>query len=617
MADKFLDQIKEDIQTIKNIWIDNDSKLENDWYVFNYWVLNYLYHIDIEDISDCITEYNDKGVDCFVHFEDAKELYIIQNYYYAEQSNLKREHIADFLISPLYFLSENLYTRSKNLQDIFNTIKDDKDYTVYLYCYTTKSINSISKDILSLFEKNDYNYTFSVEVKLIDLNGLRNIYEGKRFDNTVSFEFDFRNSKKESIEQSSEQHDKENNVDVTYIVVNVYEIYEMLKKSFNASYNLFDKNIREYLGLKGKRAKTNREIQSTLLNDIERNRFFYYNNGITIVCDHFYKPQTNGRKSFLRVVQPQIVNGCQTVNTIYNTIEDFSADKEEGEVVKLFKHCSILVKIFKINKTNDAEKTIYENIVRYTNTQTGIAAKDFASKDEYFKNLQDNFSARGFYLIVKQSDKHKFESDIIMFEKMKSFSADKVDIFDKTVNKPSDLFIDLDKMLKSLLAFYYDGYTAFKSGSSTLNEHSTKYYVNFSKKLLDYFSTDEMINLYLTYEKSGGTTIARTDRYPIPYYMMDLIGRFIKLSESGKYDYQKVKNKLSYLFSTKEIFNEIFNKFCEVIEDYGENFKENGIDYSTMTKNREIDSELLETLIKAKIKEAHRNNWAYFIEYMS
>lgn len=28
MADKFLDQIKEDLQTIKNIWIDNDKNLK-------------------------------------------------------------------------------------------------------------------------------------------------------------------------------------------------------------------------------------------------------------------------------------------------------------------------------------------------------------------------------------------------------------------------------------------------------------------------------------------------------------------------------------------------------------------------------------------------------------
>ncbi len=119
MGNNFLAQINEDIQNIKKIWIDQDSKLSSDWYAFNYWILNYLYHIDIENIPDCITEYNDKGIDCFVHFEDEKELYIIQNFYYTEQSSIKRESISDFLISPLHYLSNNSYSRSKVLQDIY------------------------------------------------------------------------------------------------------------------------------------------------------------------------------------------------------------------------------------------------------------------------------------------------------------------------------------------------------------------------------------------------------------------------------------------------------------------------------------------------------------------
>ena len=358
-------------------------------------------------------------------------------------------------------------------------------------------------------------------------------------------------------------------------------------------------------------------FRSTLLDDTERNRFFYYNNGITIICDDFYKNKNNN-KWFLNLSQPQIVNGCQTVNTIYNTIEELLENESEGEIVKVFKNCSILVKIFKVNKRNDSEKIIYENIVKYTNTQTAISAKDFASKDNYFINLQENFMTRGFYLIVKQSDKYKYEKDSEHFQKMKVLSSERLMMFDKIANKPSDLFIDLDKMLKALLAFYYDGYTAFKKGTCTLHETSVKYYLNFSKKIMDYFSTDAMINLFLTYEKSGGMKVARTNRYPIPYYMMDFLGRFIKSSENAEFDEKKVTDKLSYLFSSKEIFEEVYDKICQIIEDYGDDFIEtNEVDYSTMTKNREIDSSLVEKCQKQKIKDATRNNWKYFLKYMS
>lgn len=36
-----------------------------------------------------------------------------------------------------------------------------------------------------------------------------------------------------------------------------------------------------------------------------------------------------------------------------------------------------------------------------------------------------------------------------------------------------------------------------------------------------------------------------------------------------------------------------------------------------MTKNREIDTDLIEKHHRQKMKEAVRNNWVYFIEYMS
>lgn len=618
METNFLTQIKNDIQQIKETWLSNDSKIEKDYYAFNYWILNYLFHIDIENISDCITEYNDKGIDCFVHFEDSKELYIIQNCYFSEQTNLKREHVADFLTTPLTILSNNSYSRSKSLQEIFNNIKDKNDYTIYLYYYITKPKSSISNDILSLFDNPTFSYPFNVEIKLFDINEIQNIYEGERYEDVTHFEFDIKISRKELIEQNSEQHDKENNVNTAYTAVNIYEIFSMMEQSNRLKYDLFDKNIREYLGIKGKRGSVNKEILQTLKDEVERNRFFYYNNGITIICDDFKKSPSNGKKSYLKVFNPQIVNGCQTVNTIYEAIKSLSKGKNKADVIRDFKHCLVLLKIFKINKVNETEKKIYENIVRYTNTQAGITAKDFASKNDYFLNLKDDFLKRGFYLIVKQSDKNKYENDIETFERIKLISSDRVQIFNKSITKPKDLFIDLDKLLKCLMAFYFDGYIAFKYGSNTLHETSVTYYVNFSRKLRKYFTTDNMINLYLTFEKSGGTTYGRPNRTPIPYYLMDFLGRFIKSSENNNFDFDKANTKLSYLFTSKEIFEEIYDKFCQIIEDYSDEFQEiNKVDYSTMTKNRKIDSDLVAKYVKLKLKDAKRYNWNNFIEYMS
>ena len=612
MANQFLQQIKEDIQTIQNIYGDYDTKLENDWYAFNYWVLNYLYHIDIEDIPEHITEYNDKGIDCFVHFEDSKELYIIQNFYYSDSTNFGRKFMSDFLISPLHFLSNNLYTRSKILQDIFNSIKNDEEYIVYLYCYTTKSRNTISKDILSLFDKDINDYKFNVETKLFDIDKLEKIYHGERYEDVINFEYNITLTKKHIIEQLSEQHDKVSNVNTIYAAINVFTIYSMLKESFEKSYDLFDKNIREFLGIKGKKAKINKGIQDTLLNDTERNRFFYYNNGITIICNDI-KSDSKNQKTILTLSQPQIVNGCQTTNTIYQTIDKLLKEEDLGTVVNQFRHSSILVKIFKVDKSNDEDRIIYENIVRYTNTQTSISAKDFAGKDNYFLNLQKDFLARGFYLIVKQSDKYKFETDVKLFKKIRQRSNKTLDFFDRTATKPSDLFIDLDKLLKCLCAFYFDGYVAFTNGSCTLHENSSRYYTNFSKQINNYFSTNNMINLYLTFYDAGGTKV-RKERFPIPYYVMDFMSRGFKNGNDGEnFDTEKAANKLSYLFSSKDIYKEVFNTFKNMTEDYNDDY---GADYNIMIKQK-IDIKILNNLLEKKINDAKRYGWNYLFEYMS
>lgn len=610
----FLLQLEEDLKLIQTQWQLMDSKLEYDWYAFNYWVLNFLYHIDFEDISDCITEYNDKGIDCFVHYEDTKELYIIQNTYCSVNSSIRREHVSDFLVSPLSFLLNNKYARSPKLQEIFNNIKTDSEYTVYLYYYITKPKESISNDIQNLFTTSNYSsYEFEVVTKLISLDEIINIYEGKRFNEKILFEYSIKLLKKRLIDLRSEENDKTNNVNTAYFAMNVFEIYNMFIKSQKSKYNLFDRNIREYLGLKGKRGKTNSNIYKTLINPTERNRFFYYNNGITIICDKYISPNKNNQNLFT-VKQPQIVNGCQTVNTIVNTINDLIEEHGEKEVIRNFKHCDILVKVYEVNEDNDSDKNIYENIVKYTNSQTGFSTRDFASKNAFFLRLQEDFLKRGFYLIVRQSDQHTYANNNDLFERNKMLASSKCNIFNIDITKPKDLFIDLDKLLKALMAFYFDGYTAFKKSIYLLKESSEKYYIDFSKKITDFFSINNMINIYLIYVKSGGLIQGRKERYQIPYYILDFFGRFVKTPE---YEYKKANDKLNWLFDEKERFEEVYSKITEMVEDYAEKYmRNNSVDYSTMTKNREMDIELINDLIRDKEKEARRNNLQYFSEYI-
>ena len=192
--------------------------------------------------------------------------------------------------------------------------------------------------------------------------------------------------------------------------------------------------------------------------------------------------------------------------------------------------------------------------------------------------------------------------------------------FGLEITKPKDLFINLTQLLKVLLAFHYHAYVQKQNGKSVLNENSSKYYGNFSKKIRDYFSTDDMINLYLTYVKSGGLKYARVERYPIPYYMIGFLSHAIQQNiYDGNMDEttrQKRTDKLNMLFDNKGSFDEIYDKFCQIIEDYSDTYQlENNVDYSIMIKSK-IDETLLNKSIMQRCKEAQRNNWTAFLRYL-
>lgn len=74
--------------------------------------------------------------------------------------------------------------------------------------------------------------------------------------------------------------------------------------------NLFHANVRGHLGVLN---PVNREIAATL-RGADIHRFFFLNNGITIICDK-YLYQSGGFPVTLH--RPQIVNGRQTAETAY------------------------------------------------------------------------------------------------------------------------------------------------------------------------------------------------------------------------------------------------------------------------------------------------------------
>lgn len=151
----------------------------------------------------------------------------------------------------------------------------------------------------------------------------------------------------------------------------LYEIYQD---------DLFSANYRGFLGTK--RQKINTKIKSTVENNPER--FWAYNNGITILTTKFTDDKDNKRVVLEGI---SIINGAQTTGSIGKS----SASEDKLEKVKI--PCRII-------KSDDKE-TI-ERIVEYNNTQNEIKTWDKFSNDPLHRTLKKEFEVLGYDYSMKR-----------------------------------------------------------------------------------------------------------------------------------------------------------------------------------------------------------------------
>jgi hypothetical protein len=134
--------------------------------------------------------------------------------------------------------------------------------------------------------------------------------------------------------------------------------------------SLFNWNIRRFLGKKG-------EVNSGLTETLEKEpeNFFYYNNGISALCDRFDLNQKNRE---LKVHKLQIVNGAQTLGAIKNANND-----NLREVL-------VLVKLTAV-KHSSRERGIAAGLIKTNNTQNKLREPDFRSNDRIQQWLEVQF----------------------------------------------------------------------------------------------------------------------------------------------------------------------------------------------------------------------------------
>jgi hypothetical protein len=148
---------------------------------------------------------------------------------------------------------------------------------------------------------------------------------------------------------------------------------------------LFARNIRGFLGL----TDINRAMEATL---IERPEYFwYFNNGITIVCSGAQEIRQKG-KTVLRVNNPQVINGQQTTRVL--------AAQDE-----ISPSASVLTRVIQVPRDVDSEDRFEElvsRIVEATNWQNQIRASDLVANDRRQVFIERELRKLGYQYLRKR-----------------------------------------------------------------------------------------------------------------------------------------------------------------------------------------------------------------------
>jgi hypothetical protein len=163
--------------------------------------------------------------------------------------------------------------------------------------------------------------------------------------------------------------------------VSVHEIQRLFNEHGD---RLLERNIRRYLGLHTNRVNT--AIHETLQNPGKSDNFYFFNNGITVVCDKFDYNAFQKADYKVQLKNMQVINGGQTCKTIQETLNDASPGLV-GE------SAYVMIRVYQLAETH---KDFIRDITYATNSQNPVDLRDLRSNDELQKQLEIGISDLGF-----------------------------------------------------------------------------------------------------------------------------------------------------------------------------------------------------------------------------
>lgn len=223
----------------------------------------------------------------------------------------------------------------------------------------TQELDAFRKSLLEPIIVQDIQLEFHMELITIE----EIISSGWREENREWI--DIQGKKRKSIFlEPMRQADRKHYINDDKSAIFYCKAYDLVVSYQDFGYQIFEPNVRANI----KNSKVNYAIRESASYRSSMRDFRFLNNGITITCKSYKKP--SGQRSSFEVVEPGVINGLQTVTSIYTAYQSLSSDNQ----VYFKDNCYVFVRIL----TNDAVDNI-EEVVLATNNQNPMQLRNLVS----------------------------------------------------------------------------------------------------------------------------------------------------------------------------------------------------------------------------------------------
>lgn len=201
-------------------------------------------------------------------------------------------------------------------------------------------------------------------------------------------------------------------------------------------YQIFEPNVRCEL----KRSRVNEAIRASVKSSRGRKEFKHLNNGITLICASFQKRK---EQSEIKVRQPGVINGLQTVKSLHDAYDELTAE----ERAHFDKTCDVLVRLHFRDAVAD-----YRELVKSTNNQNPMQPRNLRSNDPEQLNYEKLFADIGWFFERKEGAWQAYRSDHSLWGSLRGHKASSFRSANSSVSRNIDN-LDLSQAWISFVGF--------------------------------------------------------------------------------------------------------------------------------------------------------------------